>query len=340
MARIIMFVYGDITTDARVQRAANVVCHNNDLTLVSLKTDHLLEEIKYKQSFVGGKRIGPLGLFGAIVSTIRLIKKYKPEIVYCHDYYSALLAFYLIKTKYSCKIIYDAHELIIPEEGRVDRRLHFFYWFERHVVNNVDLLVCASQERGRIMQSHYHLREHPLVIPNVSVLDVARNEITKRYLDNLKSFFEIDKMTVVYAGVVSRGRRLELLLDSISKKTDKLKLLIVGGGPFLEDLKNRAKAYKAMDIYFTGAVPFSSLGAILTKCDIGYLFYPTNTLNNRFCASKYQIGYASDDLQKAFEVVCEKIDEMRNSCKKLNAENHWEKYSQSLRKTIESLYNG
>ena len=191
MAKIIMFVYGDIATDARVQRAASVVSCNNDLTLVSLKSDQTVVTTKYKQEFVGRKQNGCIWLFDAIFSTINIVRKSKPDIVYCHDYYSSLLAYYLVLTNYSGKIVYDAHELIIPEDGITDRRLRFFYWFERKIVKKVDLLVCASQERGRIMVNHYGLEKDPIIIPNVSVLTVNNDINTQKYLNNLRHFFEI-----------------------------------------------------------------------------------------------------------------------------------------------------
>ena len=66
-----------------------------------------------------------------IYEAYKIVKHEKPSIVYCHDYYSAILAFMLKSRKYCKHIVYDAHKLIIPEPDVRDRRLAFFHFFLR-----------------------------------------------------------------------------------------------------------------------------------------------------------------------------------------------------------------
>ena len=290
--RMIMYVYNDITTDARVQRAANALADHFDLTLISTQKGKEIQDQKYKNVLVSGGA-SKLNLFGSIYAAFRCIRKERPDYVYCHDYYSAVLAYLLLKTKYKGRIIYDAHELIIPEKEYPDRRQSFFYWFEQRIVKKVDLLICASKERGDLMQKHYKLITTPLVIDNISQLAISSDSETADVLKSLDSFFQQPGTTVVYAGAVTKTRRINDLLETVASMSLQFKLLIVGNGPFLSELRDEASKYTKLVTAFTGGVPYKSLGAILSRCDIGFLYYPSDTLNNTYCASNKIYEYAS-----------------------------------------------
>ena len=292
--KIIMYVFNDITTDARVLRAADALSVDFDLSLISTQKGKDILDGKYKNILVGGHYNGFLGIFESVLAAYRVIRKQKPEMVYCHDYYSAILAYFLIISNYSGKIIYDAHELMIPEKGQNDRRLNFFYWFEKHIIKKVNLIICASDERGEIMKKHYGLPESPFVVPNISQLQVNDNDCdVKVLLDSLSHYFSDSKYALVYAGVVSGSRCLDELLDTAISLSDRCKLLIIGKGDALESLKMKAGSHPELLTAFTGSVPYKCLGALLSRCDIGFLYYPVNTLNNIYCASNKVFEYAS-----------------------------------------------
>ena len=292
--KIVMYVYNDITTDARVQRAADALAADYDLTLISTQKGKLIKDNNYKNLLVGWRSQGMTNIMATIMGAWRIVRKQHPDVVYCHDYYSSILAYLLIKTHYSGKIVYDAHELIIPEDGYKNNRLSFFYWFEKRIVNKVDLLICASKERGSIMKEHYGLQNAPLVIPNISQLQINdEDKDVQSILDSLKDFFSIDKTTVVYAGAVTGSRRINELLDATISLSDRCKLLIVGNGSALDSIKNKATEHPELESAFTGGIPYKCLGSVLSRCDIGFLYYPSNTLNNKYCASNKIYEYAS-----------------------------------------------
>ena len=294
---MIMYVYNDITTDARVQRAAEALTGVFDLTLISTQKGKDIQDYKYRNILVGGRFSGAKDIFDTVLSAWRIIRKEHPAVVYCHDYYSAILVYLLLKTNYSGKIIYDAHELMIPEEGHRDKRLNFFYWFEKRIVKKVNLLICASDERGQIMKEHYGLKEPPVVVPNISQLQVNDDDKdVKAILETLKDFFAIPRPTVVYAGAVTSSRRIGELVDASIVLHDQCKLLIVGKGDDLDVLKAKAASHPELKSAFTGAVPYKCLGSILSRCDMGFLYYPVDTLNNKYCASNKIYEYASVNL--------------------------------------------
>ena len=129
--KLIMYVYGDITTDARVNRAATALANKYDVCLLSTNFGKDVKDSNYKNILIGNGGIGMRNLLMNSYEAYKIVKHEKPSIVYCHDYYSAILAFMLKSRKYCKHIVYDAHELIIPEPDVRDRRLAFFHFFLR-----------------------------------------------------------------------------------------------------------------------------------------------------------------------------------------------------------------
>ena len=360
-----MYVYGDISTDARVQRAANALADDFDVTLVSTDFGKTIEHPNYK--LIQQKTISKhplLNYWSTVRQTVKLLKQERADIFYAHDYYSAWIAKKMFSRKYCKKIVYDAHELIIPEEGKpFTLRQRLFYYFEKSIIKKVDLLICASPERAKIMVDHYGLKNTPNPIRNISQLTINNDEETNKVIDSLSDFFAKLGRTIVYAGVVNRSRKIDELVDAVGQLAPSCKLLIVGGGDFLEGLKQVAAKYPDMVSAFTGKVPYMALGAILSKCDAGFIYYPTNSLNNIYCASnkiyeyasvnlpiisnnnpiikgeldKYNIGKAGESFKDSIEDILKNADAYKANMIQYNEDNQWTKESNKLNALIKGI---
>lgn len=358
-----MYVYGNIQTDARVKRAAKALAGKYDLILLSSDCGVEVKDDGYRNVLLKCEASGLKGYFQSVWEALKVIKLEKPDIFYAHDYYSALLARLLMGRKHCRKIVYDAHELIIPEEGKNNARMTFFYKMERAIVHKVDLLVCASEERAKLMKKHYHLEQAPLVVENISYLskdfDLSKLPIS----EELDAFFADSNPTIVYAGVVTKSRRIGDLLDYSIQAAPSVKLLVVGKGDALAEMREKAVGQTKLRYCFPGTVPYEALGAILQRCDVGYLYYPTDTLNNIKCASNKiyeyasvglpmvansnptvkrilednKIGVASDDVGKALKQALSSLVEYKAACSSFVAANSWEKTANSLLKHIDDL---
>lgn len=358
--KIVMYVYGDLSTDARVQRAASALCDNYNVTVVSNTPRREVKSGLWTNYYVSTNHSGIKGVYSSLKEAMGVVKKEKPDIIYCHDYFSAILAFWAIKCYRKSKVVYDAHELIIPEKGVKNRRLSFYGWFEKKIVNKVDLLICAKEERGQLMREYYKLKTIPFVVPNVSQLEISTSKEVAKIVEGLQQFFQISKPTIVYAGVVSKGRGLNSLVDAALELAPKYKLLVIGAGDALSGLKERVTSNNEIETAFTGAVPYHALGALLSKCDVGYVYYPNTTLNNKYCASNkvYEyssvllpmvsnenitlkkqleengIGISSGNLAKAINDIMEHLQEYKENCSVFNKNNEWESFAKLLNNEI------
>lgn len=348
--KVAMYVYGDIITDARVNRAANALADNFDVTVISTDSGKEVKDDRFRNILLYNSGKGMKKLLKNIIDAFKVIKKEKPEIVYCHDYYSAILAYLLLKTKKCKKIIYDAHELIIPEPGLKDRRQNLFYWFEKHIIKKVNLVICASKKRGELMTKHYGLKCPPVPIRNISQLSISDDEQTDQILKSLEDFFSAKGPVVVYAGVVTKARKITELARAVSNLAPRFKLLIVGNGDAIEELKSITSSNEKLISAFTGSVPYRTLGAILSRCDIGFVYYPVSSLNNIYCASNkiYEyasvklpmiantnptiqdelklnhIGIASGNFEDALKELYNDLDEYKESCVNYTLNNPWQ----------------
>ncbi len=362
--KIVMFLYGDITIDARVQRAAAVLSKDYELILLSNDWGKSIPSTNYSNVLIGKGSFDIKNYFSTIYQAYKIVKRERPDIFYGHDYYSALLVKLLLKKKYCKKVVYDAHELYIPQPGvRFTARSYFFYSIEKSIVKKVDMLVCANQERAEKMVDHYGLKTSPLPIRNISQLKVNDDSETIHILESLADFFLKPGITVVYAGVVTTNRKVDELASAVSNNPQKYKLLIVGKGNGVEKVKQVVSRTPSLTCMFTGAVPYRSLGAILTKCDIGFIYYPVDTLNNIYCASnklyeyasvelpvlannnptikrvleENNLGVATCDFTKGIDIIAADLQRYKQACKRFSNLNQWQDEANKLVSMVNKL---
>lgn len=362
--KIIMFVYGDITTDARVQRSATALSADFDVTVISVQFGKAIPKFPFKNILLGNG-YSTSSYFHCLLSAIKYIKKEKPDIIYGHDFYASLLVDYFLTRRITgCRVVYDAHELIIPEpQYPLGRKAHIIYKLEKYAIRHADCVICTKEERGQAMKEHYDLKTMPHVIRNISQLTIDEKALKEETKSTLNAFFKEPGITVVYAGAVMKKRRIDEIAEAVMESPDKYKLLIVGDGDQLDELKDMTSRVTELKCLMTGKVPYSALGYILNKCDIGFIYYPNTTINNRLCASnklyeyasvnlpilannnltvqkeveKYNIGIVSDDFKQGLDLLSKRLGECKANCKDFSAQNQWNDEADKLRNIINQL---
>ena len=286
---MLMFVYNDLKTDARVQRSLNTLSQSFEITILSTGEAYDCNDVK--NVILNSKKSGMLKYFDVIRQAISYGKSNIFQYLYLHDYYSCLLGLLIHKGH---KTIYDAHELIIgTKEYPAEKREKFFGFFEKLLLPKVHLVICADNKRAELMQKYYGLGNKPFVVPNFSELPI---NMEFKLTPTMIEFFDDPRKTFVYAGALTSGRHIDSIILEISKLMEQYKLLIVGDGCERETLQEIARKCNGLKYLFTGSVPYKDLGALLTHCDVGYLSYPMTNLNNIYCAPNKIYEYASVDL--------------------------------------------
>ena len=286
---MLMFVYNDLKTDARVQRSLDTLSQSFNITILS--TGEAYEHAGIKNVILKSDKAGMRKYFEVLKKAVLYCRNNRFDYLYLHDYYSCLLGLLMHKGH---KTIYDAHELIIgTKKYPADKREKFFGFFEKLLLPKTQLVVCADEKRAELMKCHYKLNTMPFVVPNYSELPIDTGFI---FTPSMIEFFNDPRKTFVYAGALTSGRNIDSIILETSNLTEQYKVLIIGDGGEREKLEETARKCKGLKYLFTGSLPYKDLGALLSRCDVGYLSYPTTNLNNIYCAPNKIYEYASVEL--------------------------------------------
>ncbi|MCD8377798.1 MAG: glycosyltransferase [Candidatus Gastranaerophilales bacterium] len=360
--KMVMIVYNVLRTDARVMRAANSLKNEFDITLIGLgDDDYKVPGIDVVEIELNKKSSNLSRYLDFCHKGFKIIRNGNYDVLYAHDFYSAVFVC-MLKRKID-KCIYDAHELIIPEDGKnMSARSNLFYHLEKKALRYTNITICASDERAQLMQEHYQLSLLPYVVKNISVLsnDYVAEDI---FSPEFRTFMEKDGYTLVYAGNLSGGRRIETVFNLAINSKNNVKVLIIGDGDAKEKLLKYASEALPGKFLFVGSIPYNMLGAYLSKCDIGFLNYPPSNLNNTFCAPNKVYEYASvglpiiaeynptlvtliqntgigrvasdeNDIYECFDDLIDNLDNMKQQCSDFIHNNSWENESKAFRNYV------
>lgn len=360
--KTLMIVYNSLETDARVRRSAEALAELGEVKLIGIDKNGVFDTVDSEVILLKSKH-NIIRYFEFIYKIKKCIRKLDFDLFFANDFYCAELIPWVRRRNKKVHVVYDAHELYVPQDDQpLNKRFEFFYKKERRAIKEADLVICANKERAGIMKEHFRLNDLPLVIRNISQLPSIVDSNSKDYENATDAFFKLPGITLVYAGVLTAARKIEALIE-IAEKEKNTKLLIIGNGPYKSDLEQRARKSLGERVLFTGGIPYTYLSILLSKCDIGYLFYPTDILNNIYCAPNkiYEyssvrlpmiandnptvkkilmdsgIGVASDDLLYAYRTVAKDLEGFKNRCDTFNRNNRWEHEKRVLIRSIEGL---
>jgi len=304
--RFLVILYGDLEYDGRVQRMIEILTALGEVLLVDIAlevhssvgvhTDKGVVHCRVNISRKAGKVWPHLRFW---IEAVRVAKLYRPNVVISEDFFTAFpgwLAAWIGKSR----LVYDAHELIIPEFGRtMSRRDAFWYYLERWVVHYADLVIAANPERAKLMAEYYDLWRKPEYMRNipphgaVNVSDMA--EIARRYPAIARK--NTTDRTFLYQGDISLARGLERFVEALTYLPPNYRLLMAGNGPDLERLKELGEPLsKEGRFAMLGRVPHKLLPAVNARADVGIVTYPYEGLNNIYCAPNKLFEYAQAGL--------------------------------------------
>ena len=283
-----MTLYGPLESDARVLRSLDVFkAIGKEVTVVTCNT---------REGYTAGDGVKIVNLHlkyghkGYLYFCIRTVLYYlgharQFDLVYLQDFLSSVPGLWLRPFARKKRMIYDAHELIIPKEGqRLSKREKFFIKPERKLCEKADIVIEANRERADMIKACYGL-------DNVSyVLNITK----LAYSGKVRTLPEDGKVVLVYQGVISKERNLTFFVDCLKALPENYRMLFIGDGDALPGLRERAEQLGVTSrIEFTGRLSNVEMLHRLDACHIGIISYPFTSYNNIYCSPNKIFEYAA-----------------------------------------------
>lgn len=214
------------------------------------------------------------------------INDFNPDIVHLHTefgigYFGMNWALHhKVPLVYTLHTMYDDYVYYIAPKPFVPAARSFSHKFIARYINNCDVITGPSlkcQEYADKIGCHRDVR----VIPNPVELDkFAEGAVTPEQIAAVREKHNLstDCDYALFIGRLGREKSCDVLIDfwaQATKPEDKLKLMIVGGGPVRDELMAQAEALGVADrVLFPGMVqhdeipPYLALGSLYATASL------------------------------------------------------------------------
>jgi glycosyltransferase involved in cell wall biosynthesis len=300
---LLMAVYNPIEYDGRVKRSAialaeiyniKVICPTQDSVNDFFCTD-VFDVLRVISPKLKNKTLKQIFFW---VNFIFQAIKLRPSIIYAHDYYLIFPA-WIAAFMTNAYLVYDAHELIIPNQGeRISKRDNLFYFLESTFIKSADLVIAANQERADIMGEHYGMKKMPLVIRNIPPMPkkILSDQSVFEFYPKLVREHDED-IHIIYMGDINLDRGIGDLIDSLNYLSIRYKCILIGGGPSVNLIKlTYSQVIISRRLRLVGPVPNHYIPDLLRQGDIGFLSYSMIGRGNIYCAPNKIYEYAQSGL--------------------------------------------
>jgi glycosyltransferase involved in cell wall biosynthesis len=187
-----------------------------------------------------------------LLEITRCLRPYQPELIH---------AWHLFASPYA-----GATARLLGAKGSLGSHRGSYEFFRESVLNArltfflTSGIVVNSRSTGQALAESYYKssRERIHVIPNAVEDRVERRELTRAVLAHSWGL-STDDVWIGSMGRLEELKRFDLLLEAVArlrKREPRVRLLLVGSGPKLDDLNRQAETLGIRDItVFTGADP-------------------------------------------------------------------------------------
>lgn len=211
---------------------------------------------------------------------LTLLRRFRPQIIHIHNEFGVGLSGTIMAKQLDIPLVYTLHTMyddylyyIVPPK-LVPALKRFSHRYMKFLAQKATALTGPSQK----VQEFFNgcgVQKSVNVVPNPVELDMFSPQIIDKSKANaLRKQYDIldDDILVSFCGRLGREKSVDVLLKNwakVVKKEDKLKLMILGEGPCLEELKDLAKDLNIDDmVKFTGRVEHSELPNYYGACQL------------------------------------------------------------------------
>lgn len=218
--------------------------------------------------------------FLPIDRTFKEIRRFKLDIVHAHTPFGLGLLAKFISERQLIPLIYT-HHTHYPEYAKIYLREKvllpyltkvYSTWF----ANISDAVIVPSLKIKKLLQEYGIKKKIPIyILPTGINLKIFKKSLKNCQALRKKLRIPPETKVLITVSRIGKEKNLEFLIEAFAevlKKRDDVLLLMVGDGPFLDQLKKIAKNLKiTQSVIFTGGVPHEKIPAFYQSANI-FLF--------------------------------------------------------------------
>jgi len=233
-----------------------------------------------------------LALIEFVIKVFFRSRKYKPDVIHCHDTLAflvgSLLSFFV-----RAKLVYDAHELESRKNAQSKLASKIVLLTEKIFWKRVDLLISVSPSILRWYDSNLGEKPTALVLNAPQLLNdnyTSNNEKKNYRYFHEKFGMPDDSIVFIYLGLLVAGRGVQLLLDSFANIEGRAHVVFMGYGELDEKIVESSK--KNSNIHYHPAVPHTEVVKLTKSADVGLCLVEKASLSDYYCLPNKLFEYA------------------------------------------------
>lgn len=159
--------------------------------------------------------------------------------------------------------------------------------FEKKMAKEADIVICANDERAKIMQREYKLSNLPLTYENLRQLEYSPEDNFEEIAKKFKKYINDDEVRIISSSGCSIARTNDVLVRNLKNVERKCRLFLVGSNDSKEEtiIRDLASKDKVNNVTILGQLNQAELKYLISKCHIGIVNYGQYDTNNKYCAS-------------------------------------------------------
>jgi len=311
MVKVASFVFNPFTHDSRVlKEAISLQNAGYDITVFAhgykdLKQEDTVQKINVKRFSYFDRTVtkNPWKKVTVYLTYAYQAASYAKsfQVLHCHDL-NTLPIGVIIKAIFNRqgKVIYDAHEYE-TEVGRLGGlRKTLLKLFERLLIKYADKVITVSDAIA-----DEYVRLYGIVKPTLVLNTPVYQEIEKKDIFRDKLGIDKEQNIFLYQGGISKGRGVEILLESFAQIKQNNVVVFMGYGPLESLVKEYAEKYE--NIYFHEAVSPDVLLKYTSSADFGISTIENSCLSYYYCLPNKMFEY----LMAEIPVIVSNLYEMK-----------------------------
>jgi glycosyltransferase involved in cell wall biosynthesis len=244
----------------------------------------------HSSSLPKGKIFGLVRIAEWFFRTLYMVQKSKPNLIQCHSF-MAMLPGLIVKIFFRRKVIYDAHEFESETLYLPNWKKPIIRFIEKFMVLASDATFVVG---NGIMMNYRYLYGSVHKIHNIPNFPLRVSGIKSHILQE-KLNLEKNDFIVLYQGMISRGRGIELILEVAEKfKSSDVHLVFMGYGNLVDNIRKNQKTNK--NLHFLEAVPPEDVHLHTSSASVGLCLTENKCRNNYLCMPNKYFEYLNSEI--------------------------------------------